>query len=96
VRIRTTITYEYDVDPVYGGYGADPTPTSMAQIDIEAGSIERLIAENYHISAVEVFPGYHDTGSGCTNCGCRNAMVECENRCVPCYTKAHSTDTLQA
>ncbi len=94
MRIRATITYEYDVVPAH--YGPDwgdgdrePTPTEMAKLDIETDPAAMLYGEDYHITATEVFPGYHDAGFGCTYCGCRNAVIEYGNSCVPCYRKAH-------
>lgn len=94
MRIKATITYEYDVVPAHYGpnWGSgdrEPTPTEMAKMDIETDPVAMLMGEGT-IEATEVFPGYHDTGYGCKTCGCRNAMVECAGLyCVPCYQKAH-------
>jgi hypothetical protein len=91
MRIKATITYEYDVVPAhYGpdwGDAREPTPTEMAKMDIETDPAAMLMGDDYHISAVEIFPGYTDAGVGCSRCGCRNAVIECEGLCVLCHEK---------
>lgn len=95
MRIKINITYEYDVLPAYyppnWGQGPAPSPTDIAEMDltdsVSFGLME--IADDFQITAVEVFSDYTDAGYGCKRCGCRHAAVECESLCVPCYRKTH-------
>lgn len=53
MRIKTTITYEYDVDPEHYPDTAQ-TPSEMADFDIEADPAMLLQGTNYTVTAVEV------------------------------------------
>lgn len=61
----------------------------------EAATVESLLADAelrgrpLAVSVPEVFPGYHNAGYGCKHCGCRPAVVGCEDLCTSCYRKTH-------
>ena len=94
MRVKATITYEYDMAPEHYPYQMQTSPSKMAAFDLDIDAMATFAhADNWAVSASEVFPGYTNAGYGCKRCGCRNAVVECDNLCVPCYRKVHP-DTL--
>ncbi len=53
MRIRTTITYEYETDPEdYPKYCS--TPTELARLDIDLDPSIILSGENYMVTAIEI------------------------------------------
>ena len=59
MRIKATITYEYNVvpehyGPDWGSGDREPTPTEMARMDIDTDPASMLMGANYEVTAVEV------------------------------------------
>lgn len=90
MRARVHITYEYDITPEHYPEEIQKDPSKMASFDLDVDAMATFAdADNWTVHAVELYPGYHDAGFGCKQCGCRPAMIECNNLCVPCYREAH-------
>ena len=91
MRIRVTYTFEYDAVPEHYPEKDRDSAQALADYDYNTDAAWFLTGcgDEPKLNAVEVFPGYHDAGYGCKRCGCRNAAVECDNLCVPCYRKDH-------
>jgi hypothetical protein len=98
MRIKVTYTFEYDANPEHYPEEERDNAQMLADYDYNTDAAWFLTSSDEpELIAVEVFPGYHDTGYGCKTCGCRNAMVECAGLyCIPCYRKAHPDLTDEA
>lgn len=89
MRIRTTVTYEYDVVPEDFPEN-QRTPTQMAKMNLDIDNIATLeYADNFTVTAVEVRS--ENIGVGCTNCGCRWAeKCDPDQWCYNCRTLKES------
>ncbi len=91
MRIKVTYTFEYDAVPEHYPEEDQNNAQALADYDYETDAAWFLTScgDDPKLIATEVLPDYTDAGYGCKRCGCRNAVIEYGDFCVPCYRETH-------